>query len=303
MSASIERTRDVRMGADVEMPPDLIERIVSQLPEGLRSGGDAAFLGQTLFNIIVAERDESRFLAEQLQHALLITANPPKARGCEFAVAYLSSDDHLTVGGDFYDIVQLDEERCAFVVGDASGKGLPAALRTVEIKYAARAYTREHLVPEQMLERSNQYVCQAHGRDKSAPSTFTTMIACLYDHRSSTLRYASAAGEPPYLVRADGGAEEFPPLNMALGINCDEEFAGETYLVSPGDTLICFTDGITEARTDGKFFGSTILPQWVKTNVVGSDPKTIAENLLRESRAYASQRVLDDSCVLVARFT
>jgi hypothetical protein len=161
------------------------------------------------------------------------------------------------VGGDFYDVFAGQNGRIGLILTDVAGKGLPAALLSSLIQGALRAtsWTSDVLLQARFAEQLNDFLCA-----RSAPERFASMICCYYDPATSILRYVNAGHLPPMLVHRepdgsfsiqrleDGG----PVLGLLPG---SLYFQGEV-AVGPGDLLVMFSDGITEAEnTCGDDFG------------------------------------------------
>lgn len=172
------------------------------------------------------------------------------------------------VGGDFFDVFMLDEDTLCFAVGDVSDKGVPAALfmsmilcltRTL-LRQSARHVTREGDAPDPaaVLTSVNKALCRDNPR-----SMFATMILGVLDMRSGRMTFANAGHPPPLRLREGHGpsdpllVEELPsPREMVAGAFEDVVYAASTAMLAPGDGVLLYTDGVTEAlRADGQRFG------------------------------------------------
>jgi len=200
-----------------------------------------------------ADRDRERLqrLVSTLQRSLLPPALP-QVPGLD-AVAHYQIASVDEVGGDFYDLFALGGDRWGLFLGDVCGKGASAAAATSLIRYTLRATAVYDADPAGVLgtlntvlheeyERDGQHFCTAvFGFLSPAPGGFAVTLA--------------AGGHPaPLLIRADGTAEYLAmPSGPLIGIWGDVAFAATTILLKPGDTLLLYTDGLTEARTDAHY--------------------------------------------------
>jgi serine phosphatase RsbU (regulator of sigma subunit) len=137
---------------------------------------------------------------------------------------YESASDEAQIGGDFYDAFALPDGRAVLVVGDVSGKGLSAATRTAEVKFALRALLHEDPAPERALQRVNRFLCsQKRDRpspDEDAEDRFVALTLALIDPQTGQIHLASAGAEPPLVLRGEDGAahEVSEARGIPLGI-------------------------------------------------------------------------------------
>jgi sigma-B regulation protein RsbU (phosphoserine phosphatase) len=204
--------------------------------------------------------DEARRQAEadraRLQDALavlqqsLLPASLPRIPGMETAAHYhTASPDRL--GGDFYDVFPLDGERFGFFLGDVCGKGPEAAAVTSLTRYTLRAAALHDPEPVSALSTLNQVLLEryTHGDPRYCTAVFGVLEPDPVT-RQVTVRLA-AGGHPPALVlRADGTADFLAtPGGLLVGILPAARFTAASTVLAPGDTLLLYTDGLTEART------------------------------------------------------
>jgi sigma-B regulation protein RsbU (phosphoserine phosphatase) len=150
------------------------------------------------------------------------------------------------VGGDLYDVIDLDDRRLALVVGDVTGKGLPAALLMTSIVGSLRALLSAGLRGSELIVALNRHVCT-----NSPGGRFVTLFYGELDASSGTLTYVNAGHNPPLLRRASGDVEALPPTAMLLGMTADTPVEARQVQIGPADRLLAFTDGLSEAF-DGK---------------------------------------------------
>jgi sigma-B regulation protein RsbU (phosphoserine phosphatase) len=264
VSRPIRRLADVVGGAsegnlEFPLPAGTRRDEVGVLTEALRRLRDS--LKQH-----VQLRAESIAAQSRLEHELQIAASIqqsmlPKAGaarlppGIQVAAALVPARQ---VGGDFYDYFTLPDGRLLFVIGDVSDKGIPAALFMARVSSLIRTSGGAGRPPEQILVELNATL--AAGNDACM---FVTLVCGTLDPRNGQLRYASAGHEAPLMRHADGAIGALPLDNgPAIGIEAAAEYRGSEARLRPGDTLVLFTDGVSEAAAaDGAQFGTERLGQ------------------------------------------
>jgi sigma-B regulation protein RsbU (phosphoserine phosphatase) len=218
-----------------------------------------------------AERDRAEIesFAGTLQRSLVPPALP-RVPGLESAALYRTASAR-EVGGDFYDLFPLTGGRWAVTLGDVCGKGAPAASLTSFIRYTLRALAAHHDDPVRVLAELNAAMIAEQSLD-ALPKFCTVLFAVLTpppparpDEPSDPaaggagfeVTVASGGHPPPFLLPAAGGARPFPvPPGTLVGMLPDVPFATGTRRLGPGDALVLYTDGLTEARTHaGEEFG------------------------------------------------
>ncbi len=206
----------------------------------------------------------------------------------------------LSIGGDFYDAILLDAHRLCFLVGDVTGKGVPAAL----FMALSKALSKSVLLAgggelAAAVTRLNDEISRDNREDM-----FVTMVIALLDTRDGRLELCNAGHENPWVVRADGHVEHLspeggPPLSVAPGF----AYTSETLTLTPGDAVVLVSDGITEAQSpEGGFFGTDriahVLEHWEAGPV-----RAASDALLGEVRAFEDgAEATDDLTVLVFRY-
>lgn len=203
------------------------------------------------------------------------------------------------VGGDFYDYFMIDEHRMAFMIGDVSGKGVPAALFMVLSRTLLKAQAMLGLPAAECVQRTNVLLCG----DNTA-TMFVTLFYGILDLRTGELEYCNGGHNPPYLLRASGEVQQTElcggPL---LGVNEDAAFEGRSIRLAPGEAMVLYTDGVTEAETSGQeFYTEARLETALRANVKSPAPGIVKGVLasVREFEAGAVQN--DDITMLVIRY-
>jgi hypothetical protein len=209
----------------------------------------------------------------------------------------------LQVGGDLYDVFETDDGEVALVLGDVSGKGLPAALLMGVVQGAVRASCGSGAAAhhEQATERLNHLLCL-----KTARERFVSLFWCFFDRQSSVLRYINAGHLPPLLVRyEDAAAPRIIRLDQGgpvLGLLPGASYTQAVEPVLAGDLLVVFSDGILEATdAHGGEFGeegivAAIEKNWNRT------PGEICAAVLEATRLFLGKELPhDDQTLLVVR--
>jgi serine phosphatase RsbU (regulator of sigma subunit) len=154
------------------------------------------------------------------------------------------------VGGDFYDFLELDDGRLGLVVGDATGKGVPAALVMTSARSMLRAVAQVSESPGKVLARINDPLAS-----DIPPNMFVTCFYCILDPRSGHLVYANAGHDLPYLWHG-GGAEELRARGMPLGLMPGMDYEEQEIILQAGESALFYSDGLVEAHNpEGEMFG------------------------------------------------
>jgi hypothetical protein len=202
-----------------------------------------------------------------------------------------------TVGGDLYDVIRRPDGRVVFALGDVAGKGSPAALLMALVVAMLRVLVDEGLEPAELSARLNIQV------SRHAPgSRFITMLLGLYDPVSGTITYVNAGQNPPLLRRASGRIERLTEGGMALGMFERATYQAGVLTLDPGDVLVLFSDGITEAENaSGVAFDDAGLEQIVNEHW-WKDLQTLGTSVLKAVEAHAhGTKIADDLTVLAIR--
>ncbi len=234
-----------------------------------------------------------RSAAETLQHSLLPEVLP-ELPGVAIASRYLPGGPDVEVGGDWYDVLALPDGRLALAMGDVVGRGVPAASLMGQLRNGLRAYIVEGRSPAQVLTLLNRLL-----RDIGTPHQMATLVVMLLDPETGDLRYANA-GHPPPLVKADDGTTRFleDAVSVPLGAIGHAEYSEAEVTLTPGSTLILYTDGLVEDRTMPLDVGLDRLRADILT--APDDVDAMCEHLTAEVRGAGPAQ--DDVAVLAVRW-
>jgi serine phosphatase RsbU (regulator of sigma subunit) len=240
--------------------------------------------------------DREHHIAEILQQALV----PEQAfclPCCEVAARYVPALEEAEVGGDFYDVFEIGEEKVGILIGDVVGKGLSAAVQVAAARHTIRSYAYLDPRPSRVLTLTNE----ALSRESTEDVLMITAIFAIVDVRLGTLSYANGGHGALLLQRSDGITEEIEIAGRALGIQGGYEYREDSTRLQSGDTVVLVTDGITESRVGTNEFGIKGAAEYLfrfKDHL----PDQIADGLVESAKKYAGGSLRDDAAVVVFRY-
>ena len=182
--------------------------------------------------------------SKTLQEALL-PATLPKVPGICFDAIYAPGDDRALIGGDWYDAFELPDGRIAVSIGDVTGRGTKAAAIMGKVRQTISGLSYYESDPVKLLDVAEMSLLRRH------PDALVTAIVGVLDPKSGEFVYATAGHPPPFLRRADGTVLTLPCHGLPLGLrSIDEDRSSVTFRLLAGDTLLLYTDGLTEVEHD-----------------------------------------------------
>ncbi len=278
---------------------NLILSIAQQLAAALAS----ARLVEAETKSIEIKRQVRRARAVQRR---MMPAERVESTGLDIAARYLSSSD---LGGDFFDTFDTAQGQ-AFIVGDVVGKGIAAAMLMSSLRATIRTLFDADLPVESVIAQTNK----ALTRD-TQPNEFATVFAGVIDPDTNTLRYISAGHEPTLLIRAAPENNQTPDEiielrdgGMLIGIDAEQTYEPGTIALRPGDTLLAYSDGLTEAMNfEKKLYTRERVKQALAT-VLTEDPSATAERIADQTlwsmRCFTGMcEQTDDVTLIVVRVT
>ena len=231
-----------------------------------------------------------RAIAETLQDALLSV--PPRIPGIDFGYLYRSSTTAATVGGDFYDLIELDGGRVGVLVGDISGKGVQAAVLAALVKNTIRALAYESDSPADVISKASAAIY------KTTPtSTFVTLLFCIIDTASQSVVYCSAGHTRGIMKKTNGKIALFDIGSPIAGAFESTDFEDGEMPMAKGDVLVLYTDGITEARRDRELFGERRFADFIR-RMEPMPTKDVPETIFDKVMAYTGGTLSDDAAIV-----
>ena len=244
-----------------------------------------------------AEESEARarVLAETLQRSFLppdIVAVP----GLDVGGAYRPAGDGSEVGGDFYDVFQTGPQTWGIVLGDVCGKGASAAVVTALARYNVRAEALHVSSPAAVLAGLHQALLTYY------PQTFLTVLYVLLEPMPGGHRLTMATGGHPLPLcrRSDGGMETLGRPGSFLGMEETASVSESVAVLSPGDMVVLYTDGVTEAHEGDAFFGETGIAEVLAASA-GLTAQAVADAVVAAALAFQHGPARDDIAVVVVR--
>jgi serine phosphatase RsbU (regulator of sigma subunit) len=219
-------------------------------------------------------------MARSIQQALL-PQSLPQLEGWQFTPYYQPARE---VGGDFYDFFELEDSRIGVAVGDATGKGMPAALAVSATSSMLRAVAQAFgsSSPGEVLSRVNETLVA-----RIPPNMFVTCFYCILDPKSASLSYANAGHDLPYLHR-NGEAEELRARGMPLGLMPRMGYEEKEIVLERDDSALLYSDGLVEAHDpQGEMFGFPRLRALIAEHA--AEEGSLGDFLLRELYTFVGE--------------
>ncbi len=234
------------------------------------------------------ERQESEY-ALDIQRGLL-PREVPQVPGFTIAGAWQPA---RTVGGDYYDVFKLSETELALVVADVSGKGMSAALLMSNLQATAKAYATSESSPKGLCGKVNRAICNSITSEK-----FITFFYAVLDSEGHRLTYTNAGHNPPLIAREDRACQRLETGGAVLGVFADGSYEQASIDLLPGDRLVIFTDGITEAAdSNDQEFGEERLFALLRENPAAA-AADLRDAIMRSVTQFCREDFADDATLL-----
>ena len=236
--------------------------------------------------------DKELQVASEIQ-SLLIPQSIPESDYLETTAEYIPCRE---VGGDFYDIIKLDDQRFIFVVADVSGKGIPGAMVVSNMQATLRAFLQYSVDLKSVVSKLNEVIIRQTTSDR-----YITFFIGLYDHSSQQLNYINAGHNPPVLVSKNGEITELRKGGVFIGY-LPWDYESGSIPFEKGDTLVLYTDGLVEAMNkDEDEFEFDRLKEILKKHHT-ENSKILLNRIFKQVKKHiGSNPMEDDFTLLVSR--
>jgi sigma-B regulation protein RsbU (phosphoserine phosphatase) len=235
---------------------------------------------------------DRRELAEALKiQKRLLPQQVPQIDGWELAVSWQPASG---VGGDCFDTIRFGDTRLGISIADVVGKGIPAALLMSNLQAAVRAFASEVVDPRELCHQVNRILC-----GNIAEGRFISFFYAVLDAATGTLTYTNAGHYLPMLVSAAGSVERLGAGGPVLGVIANADYEQASVTIAPGDRLVLFTDGLTEARSvaDEEFGEARLLDALVEHRACSAP--ALQARLTNAVAAFTGGSLQDDATLMV----
>jgi len=233
-------------------------------------------------------------IASEIQKSILPRTFPPFPDRADFEI-YATTIPALEMGGDFYDFFLIDDKRLGVVIADVSGKGVPAAIFMAVSRSLLKATALASVSPSACLEHVNRLLCPDNDS-----AMFVTVFYGILHTESGELEFSNGGHNVPYIIGHDRIVPVGQPAGTALGIVDDARYHTNRMSLNAGETLVLYTDGVTEAMdTHGSLFSTPRFEQTLQ-RLVDQRPFDLLTRLVEDVHAFASGAVQADDITLLA---
>jgi uncharacterized protein YndB with AHSA1/START domain len=279
---------------------DVLDRLLSGTPIGRIVAGEAMKFGWPRLNAEYAQQfginPHLRKQAQEYEEARevqqgLMPKQIPQIPGVEISGSWRPA---RIVGGDYFDVFDFSERRVGLCIADVSGKGMPAALLMSNLQAVVKALASEDISPKELVEKVNRVMCR-----NTTEAKFITLFYGLLDVDDKTLRYANAGHNAPILTRRDGAQVRLEAGGLILGIFQEGIYEEGEIELRPGDRLVMFTDGLSEAVDgEGEEFGEERVAELSRcTRQLSAE--ALRRGLLEQVTEFCTGGFEDDATILV----
>ena len=231
-------------------------------------------------------------IAREIQASFLPEA-PPVLPGIDLAGTTITHDE---VGGDYYDFIPVSDSRLGIAIADVSGKGVPAALIMAGFRMSLLAEVRNEFAIRAVMRKVNSLLYESTDRDK-----FVTAFYGLLDHKNRVLTFSNAGHNPPILFRREGKIQYLSEGGVALGVLADATYEERPIALRPGDVLLFYTDGVSEAESpSGEHFGVQRIERLVES-MHEQDAASIMRGLVARVQEWSAGGQSDDVTLVVLK--
>ncbi len=279
---------------------DVLDRLLIGTPIGRIVAGEAMKFGWPRLNSEYAQQfgieTPRRKQAQEYEEAReiqqgLMPKEIPEIRGLEISGSWRPA---RIVGGDYFDVFKFSERRVGLCVADVSGKGMPAALLMSNLQAVVKALASENTFPKELVEKVNRVMWR-----NTTEAKFITLFYGLLDVDSKTLRYANAGHNAPVLTRKEGAQVRLEEGGLILGSFQERSYEQGEIDLRPGDRLVMFTDGVSEAVDgEGEEFGEERIAEASRCGRQLS-AEVLHRSLFERVNEFCGGEFEDDATILV----
>lgn len=234
--------------------------------------------------------EAERNIADTLQEAL--TTVPERIAGVIYSYLYRSATEVAKIGGDFYDIFEIEHGKIGIVIGDVSGSGIEAAALTAVVKNTIKAHAYENGTPASVMAKTNDLIVRV-----TPASIFVTVFFGVLETDTGKLTYCSAGHPPAIVKRREAGVELLTEQSPMIGAFSGLSYQDGKEILKEGDILILYTDGVIEARSDDELFGAERLAVFIE-NLMPAPSKEIPQAIFNQVIDFSDGKLLDDVALL-----
>jgi phosphoserine phosphatase RsbU/P len=243
--------------------------------------------------IALQQQEEELKRAREIQQ-MLLPSTLPQLAGVQIAGAWHPARE---VGGDYFDVIQLNKDRLGICMGDVAGKGITAALLMANLQASFRAFATAEASPMVVCTKLNKFLCA-----NTASGKFVTFFYAVLDADARTLTYENAGHSPGLLMRSNGTTETLQGGGAVLGALPDWAYQDYTAQLQPGDQLLLSTDGITEAENAKlEEFGDERLLEAARAR--DGSALEVQRAIMQQVTAFCDGNFRDDATLLVLRIS
>lgn len=241
--------------------------------------------------------DYERNISSTLQRVFLPIV-PKHFDRVSIATFYEAGSEEAEIGGDFYDVLRLNDNQLLISLGDVSGKGLEAARQAAGVRYGLRSCILRYGAPAEALGMLNRELLLDPQFDG-----FATLFVAVLDTSTNTITYCSGGHEPPIMYRpSTGECTEMRTAGMVVGAVPTSDFAEDAMVLNEGDVMLLYTDGLSEARSTDGMLGSDGLAR-ILSDTVCRNTSECLQQIVSIARDYAGGRFRDDVAAILLRIS
>ncbi|MCH7962348.1 MAG: SpoIIE family protein phosphatase [Bacteroidetes bacterium] len=248
---------------------------------------------------LLEEERNLRMMQEEMRVAKqtqinLLPKEFPDISGYQIAARTIPARE---VGGDSYDLIQIDDKHFAFCLGDVSGKGMPAAMLMANLQATLRSFTITGNLCKDIIANSNDLLYNS-----TESSKFATLFYGILNPESNEIVFCNAGHNNPFLFSADGNVKELKTGGLLLGCLPGSKYEEEKVSINRNDLIVIFSDGISEAMNENEEeYGEERLKEFI-SNHVDESPDKIIENILSDVKMFVGKAPQwDDMTLLIIK--